>query len=295
MRKKGFTLIESLAVIVILAIIALIATPIVMNVIEGAKEGAAERSAENYLRAVETAIAEERLDGPIEDGVYELDANGDLVHTENNSIKIEVEVSGNAPTSVTILIQNGQIVTKLSGAIGEGKDNIVTTITIKGETFNRNEEGKLEVVEKVEEGENTSTQPQYYTWDYQGTVGGAAPENPSSVAPTEKIVYIGYNVSDGIISEAYVCFVRNGNQYCLKGADDSSFAANIEKANLAFADAGKSCNVTDTVCGLSEKNDTESLNVTFGKLYGAGVEVYAYIAGSRCDIGSSKSFSCAVW
>ena len=34
MKKKGFTLIELLAVIVVLAIIALIATPIVMNVIK---------------------------------------------------------------------------------------------------------------------------------------------------------------------------------------------------------------------------------------------------------------------
>ena len=33
MNKKGFTLVELLAVIVILAIIALIATPIVINII----------------------------------------------------------------------------------------------------------------------------------------------------------------------------------------------------------------------------------------------------------------------
>ena len=34
MNKKGFTLIELLAVIVILAVIALIATPMILNVIE---------------------------------------------------------------------------------------------------------------------------------------------------------------------------------------------------------------------------------------------------------------------
>ena len=37
MRKKGFTLIELLAVIVILAVIALIATPIILNIIEKIK------------------------------------------------------------------------------------------------------------------------------------------------------------------------------------------------------------------------------------------------------------------
>ena len=36
-KKIGFTLIELLAVIIVLAIIALIATPIIFNVIENAK------------------------------------------------------------------------------------------------------------------------------------------------------------------------------------------------------------------------------------------------------------------
>ena len=39
-NKKGFTLIELLAVIIILAVIALIATPVVLNVIENSKKEA---------------------------------------------------------------------------------------------------------------------------------------------------------------------------------------------------------------------------------------------------------------
>ena len=42
MKNKGFTLIELLAVIVILAIIALIATPTILGVVENARKGAAE-------------------------------------------------------------------------------------------------------------------------------------------------------------------------------------------------------------------------------------------------------------
>ncbi len=38
MKQKGFTLIELLAVIVILAVIALIATPLIMGVITDAKK-----------------------------------------------------------------------------------------------------------------------------------------------------------------------------------------------------------------------------------------------------------------
>ena len=44
-NKKGFTLIELLAVIIILAVIALIATPIVLNVIESARKSANKDSA----------------------------------------------------------------------------------------------------------------------------------------------------------------------------------------------------------------------------------------------------------
>ena len=63
MKRKDFTLKELLAVIVVVAIIALIATPIVMNTIKNAKKGAAERTADNYIKQVETAVAESRIDG----------------------------------------------------------------------------------------------------------------------------------------------------------------------------------------------------------------------------------------
>ena len=46
MKEKGFTLIELLAVIVILAIMALIATPIVLGIIDDTKKSAELRSAE---------------------------------------------------------------------------------------------------------------------------------------------------------------------------------------------------------------------------------------------------------
>ena len=53
--KKGFTLIELLAVIVILAIIALIATPIILGIINDARNSAKERSAELVYTGVEYA------------------------------------------------------------------------------------------------------------------------------------------------------------------------------------------------------------------------------------------------
>ncbi len=115
MKKKGFTLIELLAVIVILAIIALIATPIVMNVIENSKKGAAERSAENYLRAVELAIANEILsNGNLNDGLYNIMPNGNICSgglNENSCIgrEIVVSVNGQKPISGIVNIEDRKV------------------------------------------------------------------------------------------------------------------------------------------------------------------------------------------
>ena len=111
MKKRGFTLIELLAVIIILAIIALIATPIIMRVIENSKKGAAERSAENYIREVETMIVAERVNSDtIEDGLYTLDSNGDICLDQECTKKLEVTMKGTKPSSGTIVISNGKVV-----------------------------------------------------------------------------------------------------------------------------------------------------------------------------------------
>ena len=77
--KKGFTLIELLAVIVILAIIALIATPIVLNIISDSRESSNLRSAEFYLDAVEYTIADAILHhNGISNGTYHIMEDGNL-------------------------------------------------------------------------------------------------------------------------------------------------------------------------------------------------------------------------
>ena len=56
-EKKGFTLIELIAVLVIMAILALIVTPLVMSIIRKAKISADKRSIDAYGRSIELAIA----------------------------------------------------------------------------------------------------------------------------------------------------------------------------------------------------------------------------------------------
>ena len=64
MRKKkmGFTLIELIAVLVIMTILALIVTPLVLNIIRKARISADKRSIDAYGRSIELAIASYLLD-----------------------------------------------------------------------------------------------------------------------------------------------------------------------------------------------------------------------------------------
>lgn len=94
--NKGFTLIELLAVIVILAIIALIATPMVLNTIEDARKGAAQSSALTYVSEVEKQIAINMISDP----------SYTVASVTDTSF---VKVKGDAPTSINLTVEDGII------------------------------------------------------------------------------------------------------------------------------------------------------------------------------------------
>ncbi len=69
MKRKGFTLIELLAVIVILAVIALIATPMIMDVIEKSRMGAFKDSVLSAFHQVDYYLVENELGQVPEEGL----------------------------------------------------------------------------------------------------------------------------------------------------------------------------------------------------------------------------------
>lgn len=97
-NNKGFTLIELLAVIVILAVIALIATPIIMGVINNAKQGANKDSAYGYVKTLETAIAQKLVD----DTSYSIPASCVISADGKSCGAISVSFKGTNPTGGTI-------------------------------------------------------------------------------------------------------------------------------------------------------------------------------------------------
>ncbi len=123
-NTKGFTLIELLAVIVILAVIALIATPIILNLIERARLGAAESSAYAYIEAAEKAAVVKMMSSPNtkvygactaskgEDGTAKL--------TCTNGGELTLDVKGDIATGGTVTFDEttGSITTATGLTIG---------------------------------------------------------------------------------------------------------------------------------------------------------------------------------
>ena len=94
-NKKGFTLIELLAVIIILAVIALIATPIVLNVVDNARKSANKDSAYGLLDSAKLYYMESLLDES---------------KSLSGNLMAKINVSGRKPDSGTVYINsNGKI------------------------------------------------------------------------------------------------------------------------------------------------------------------------------------------
>ena len=98
--KKGFTLVELLAVIIILAVISTIVVPIVLNIVNDSKKSTYESSIALYGKAVKQAILN-----------YELDKK--VTPTTFNQIKPYLEFEGNnVECNTKIIYDDGEIYLK---------------------------------------------------------------------------------------------------------------------------------------------------------------------------------------
>ena len=291
MKRKGFTLIELLAVIVVLAIIALIATPIVMNAIKKSKKGGAERSAEGYIRAVETTVATDRLNGNIlENGEYEITSDGNLCKDKSASCsddqKIKIEMNGTKPTSGKVKITNGNA-------------EISTKLTFGDYDVKYNTESKK--YEATEKGSTSSTVVYRFstdeikigdTIDLSDTTKYAT--DPSSLG---KNYYLKHVVDkNNKVTESYACAIFNSKEYCLRGGNSSFYGYSENESNY-----------TGNALILKKLRDEkiESISCSFG-VNGSyctdnsvnfnadeSGNVIASIVGKYCGVDSVGNSNCA--
>ncbi len=251
--KKGFTLIELLAVIVILAIIALIATPIILGIINDARKESNERSVELYASAVRNAIAAYQLTG---------------TSAPTKFSDLDIQYDGNVVCATEELYEDGSF--------------YIADCTVNGDEVEYTY-GTQQVTQVYK--------PQYYYfgYDFSGTLGTTAAPAESerlTVPPTGEIRYLGYDVTDGVVTSAYACFTRNDVEYCLKGYDIEAFATNNTVLEEAYADVENVCSTEDsfTYCYADGLDVISSAGSRGG--------VWASDGSVSCDVYSDGRFDC---
>ena len=169
--KNAFTLIELLAIIVILAIIAVITVPIILNIIENSRKGAATDSAYGYKDAVNKWYVQE-LSKPNNENFnlksqYTVEDGKLIDPTINNDEGILIPFSGDKPSSGYLNYSNN---TLTSGCLVFGDYAVTfdgnTANTVKG-TCSSNSGGNNEQGSSGsgQSGNQTPTNPYLTTFD----------------------------------------------------------------------------------------------------------------------------------
>lgn len=134
--KKGFTLVELLAVIIVLGVILLVTVPKVKSIINDSKEEASKRSIELFIRELNNKIFEKKLKGnfapeicSVEDGAVICD--GELLFTEKNKINGVISIDSGDISYYSLKINKYSFTTPATdeGCFSYTGNNYEVTIT----------------------------------------------------------------------------------------------------------------------------------------------------------------------
>ena len=282
-KKNAFTLIELLAIIVILAIIAVITVPIILNIIENSRKGAATDSAYGYKDAINKYYVQElsynnqlKLNDTytVTNGTL---SGGDFGDEEITSLPIAV--SGTVPTSGSLTYSNN-VLTEGWLVIGDYRvtfNENGTVTTIKNSGSSSNEQGNGGQSSSVPTIASCPGCKFIYTLDAYAIVGSSDEAYYSSDMPTEDngltndyttligegghpyfLGLIESTTNPGKIGRAFACGIENDTPFCLEGydpskySDDDSDDDNVGILNTIFPECGASSSSSPANCyGLS--------------------------------------------
>ena len=207
MLKKGFTLIELLAVIIILAIVALIATPIILNVIEDARISAGRSEASMIYTGINNYCA-------TEDMKYQLDNSYTKICTTSMTTDTVSQMVNLGNASITSINYDGS---KLTNLVIESNSH---TFTLCGDgSFAMDDE---------ECGVTPPSDP-----EYTDNSGANAPELATNMIP---ITYNGSNWVYADISEEWYDYDAKewANAVVLNSGVSKSVGDTISESEIAL-------------------------------------------------------------
>jgi prepilin-type N-terminal cleavage/methylation domain-containing protein len=252
-KKKGFTLIELLAIIVILAIIAVITVPIILNIIEESKKGAAKDSAYGYKDSVNKYYTQQLLNNQnlklndtytVTNGTL---SGGDFGDSSVTSFPIQL--SGTVPTSGSLTYENNVL---KSGCLVVGEYAV---------TF---EDGNVKDVEKGECMPTIASCPgcKFIYTTSQLTIGTTTMESLNTTDDYRDITsgqnshqyFLGLiaATNTGKIGRAFACGIEDGTPFCLEGYDSLKYSYNVGVLNSIFT--GCNADTSDTYAGCNGSN-----------------------------------------
>ena len=222
-NRKGFTLVELLAVIVILAIVALVTTPAILNVIDDSRKSGAEDKAWGVIKAVELAYSESQYHATDPALPYTHDFG-------NESNGLTVNIQGEKPTEGKVFVaENGQLSSLLLKFDKQGT-YYCTTNTSGTKMCCSKTASDVDSNAKCSDTSNNTISsisqnftPQYYayptsTLNINDTVASSSLIQNSQTLGRK--CFIGHDVnSEGKVVALYGCFIINNTQYCMKGKD----------------------------------------------------------------------------
>ena len=229
-NKKGFTLIELLAIIVILAIIAVITVPIILDIIDNSKKGAAKDSAYGYKDAINKFYVSKLSEEP-------------NYNIPNTSYKVSdlktlgVSASGKEPESNSwVTIENNNVTVgclqfdeyKVEIADGKLGDTVKGTCSelkipsCPGCVFAWITSTKLLSTESTSGAPLSmrSLEETEYVTDY---------------TELEKNYFLGFTIDENnVIKKIYSCGIENNSAFCLRGGikEQNSDQKPIYEANI---------------------------------------------------------------
>ena len=143
MKNKGFTLVELLAVIVVLAIIAVITVPMILGIVERARKGALKDSAYGLIEAGNLFYTQKLTQGSNVDELKFTMTNGKFIL---NGTEEELKFKGAKPTTGDLTITSSKASIRITDGTYcayKSMDDIDVSV-VKGNCSNVDENGELD-------------------------------------------------------------------------------------------------------------------------------------------------------